>query len=263
MLKTTKAVRRQKEQGMQNTSIEKAVLILKQLAIAPYEFKTSELARRLGMNRSSVYRILQALKDCDLVICDKAGEHYKVGPEMYHIGTTYLYNNNFHSKLVDILSEISEIIKESVGMAIKDGDKIMSLLEIEVHQPMKLNDVPGRYYPPNKGNYGKTLMAYQDPEYIERVLSGRVFEKTFYNTLTTKEELLQEYALIRSRGYSLSIDELGIDILGVGVPIFGESGKIKACVAVGFYRSEGWEDKLQRVKDLLLGYQNQIERNMP
>lgn len=248
---------------MPNTSIEKAVLILKQLAVAPYEYKTSELARSLGMNRSSVHRILQVLKDLDLVICDKAGEYYKVGPEMYHIGTTYLYNNNFHSKLIDILSEISDIIKESVGMAVMEGDKIMSLIEIEVHQPMKLNDVPGRYYPPNKGNYGKLLMAYQDPEYIERALAGRVFEKTFYNTLTTKEELLREYALIRSRGYSLSVDELGTDVLGVGIPIFGENGKIKACVAIGFYRSEGWEDKLGRVKDLLFSYQGQIERNMP
>ncbi|HRZ89567.1 MAG TPA: IclR family transcriptional regulator C-terminal domain-containing protein, partial [Spirochaetia bacterium] len=147
--------------------------------------------------------------------------------------------------------------------AVMDGDKIMSLIEIEVHQPMKLNDVPGRYYPPNKGNYGKVLMAYQDPEYIERTLSGRVFEKTFYNTLTTKEELLAEYARIRDRGYSFSVDELGIDILGVGIPIFGEKGRIKACVAVGFYRSEGWEDKLHRVKDILLGYQGQIERNLP
>lgn len=248
---------------MPSTSIEKSVLILKQLAVPPYEYKAGELARKLGMNRSSVYRILQVLKDCDLVISDKGGDYYKVGPEMYHIGTTYLYNNNFHSKLIDILSEISDIIKESVGMAVMDGDKIMSLIEIEVHQPMKLNDVPGRYYPPNKGNYGKVLMAYQDPEYIERTLSGRVFEKTFYNTLTTKEELLAEYARIRDRGYSFSVDELGIDILGVGIPIFGENGRIKACVAVGFYRGEGWEDKLHRVKDILLGYQVQIERNLP
>jgi len=246
-----------------NTSIEKSVLILKQLAVPPYEYKAGELARALGMNRSSVYRILQVLMDCDLVICDKDCLYYKVGPEMYHIGTTYLYNNNFHSKLIDILSEISDIIKESVGMAVMDGDKIMSLIEIEVHQPMKLNDVPGRYYPPNKGNYGKVLMAYQDPEYIDRVLTGRVFEKTFRNTLTTKEELLREYARIRAQGYSFTVDELGTDILGVGIPIFGDNRKIKACVAIGFYRSEGWEDKLHRVKDLLLSFQGQIERNMP
>ena len=250
-------------ESQQLTSIEKAIILLEELAVPPYEYKTSELARKTGMNRSSVHRILQLLKNRDLVIYDKAGERYKVGPELYHIGTKYLYNNNFHSKLVDILSEISEILKESVGLAVRDGDKVISLIEIEVHQPMKLNDVPGRYYPPNKGNYGKTLMAYQDPEYIERALTGKVFEKTFYNTLTTKEELLREYALIRERGYSLSVDELGIDILGVGIPIFGEDGKIKACASVGFYRSEGWKEKLLRYKDVLLSYQSQIERNMP
>ncbi|MCK7506473.1 MAG: hypothetical protein MZV70_22075 [Desulfobacterales bacterium] len=40
------------------------------------------------------------------MISDKGGDDGKVGPEMYHIGTTCLYNNNFHSKLIDILSEI-------------------------------------------------------------------------------------------------------------------------------------------------------------
>jgi DNA-binding IclR family transcriptional regulator len=245
------------------TSIDKAIIILEQLAVSPYAYKAGELARKIGMNRSSVYRILQLLEERDLVICDKAGEFYKIGPEMYHIGTKYLYNNNFHSKLIDILSEMSEIMKESVGLAIKDGDKIISLIEIEVHQPMKLNDVPGRYFPVNKGNYGKVLMAYQSPEYIERILTGQVFEKTCYNTLTTKEELLEEYALIRSKGYSYSIDEVGIDILGAGIPIFGETGKIKACVAVAFYRSEGWKDKLSQFTEILLRYQNQIECNMP
>lgn len=245
------------------TSIDKSFLILEQLAMPPYEFKVAALARTLGMNRSSVYRILQILKNRDLVICDQAGDRYKVGPAMYHIGTKYLYNNNFSSKIVDILSEISEKTKESVGMAVKDGDIIMSVYEIEVHQPMKLNDVPGRYFPVNKGNYGKCIMAFQDPDYIDRCLAGKSFEKTCYNTLTTREELLQEYARIRQQGYSVSIDELGIDILGAGVPIFGEDGQIKACVAVGFYRSDGWEDRLQSFIRILLDYQEMIQRYLP
>ena len=245
------------------TSIEKSYFILEQLAMPPYEFKVAELASILGMNRSSVYRILQILKSRDLVIFSAATERYKIGPAMYHIGMKYLYNNNFSSRIVDLLSEISDKTKESVGMAVKDGNKIMSIFEIEVHQPMKLNDVPGRYFPVNKGNYGKCIMAFQSDEYIDQFLEGKQFEKTCPNTLTTKQELILEYKKIREQGYSLSIDELGVDILGAGIPIFGEDKKIKACVAVGFYRSDGWEEKLRHFVDILLSYQKQIEHATP
>lgn len=245
------------------TSIEKSYMILDQLALPPYEYKVAELSALLRLNRSSVYRILQILKNRELVIFSPDTEKYKIGPAMYHIGMKYLYNNNFSSRIVDILSEISDKTKESVGMAVKDGNKIMSIFEIEVHQPMKLNDVPGRYFPVNKGNYGKCIMAFQSDEYIEEFLADKEFEKTCPNTLTTKEELIAEYKKIRERGYSLSIDELGVDILGAGIPIFGEDSKIKACVAIGFYRSDGWEEKLQRFVDILLSYQAQIEHAIP
>lgn len=245
------------------TSIEKAIIILETMGSDPYCFKPADLAKKLGFNRSSVYRILQILLRRDLVIFDQDTDMYKIGPGMYHIGTTYLYRNSFMSKINDILTEISEITKESVGMSVKDGDKIISIFEIEVHQPMKLNDVPGRYFPVNKGNYGKCIMAYQPIEYINQVLDNSTFEKSYPNTLTTKEELLNEYEKIRHQGYSMSIDELGIDILGTGIPIFDARGKIKACVAVAFFREDGWEEKLMNIKDILLSYQHQIERYMP
>ena len=245
------------------SSIEKAVIILEALGTDPYEYKVQALAHKTGFNRSTVYRILRTLEERHLVVFDSDGDKYKIGPGMYHIGSTYLYNNNYKNKIQDILSEIADKTKESVGMAVKDGDKIISIFEIEVHQPMKLNDVPGKYFPVNKGNYGKCIMAYQDPAYIEKFLEGQEFEKTCPKTLTTKEELLREYEKIRRQGYCESIDELGIDIIGAGAPLFDKSGSIKACVAVAFFRQDGWEEKLACIRKTLLDYQKELEKYLP
>jgi len=51
---------------------------------------------------------------------------------MYHIGATYLYNHNYSNKIQDILSEISNITKESVGMAVKDGEMKLCSPEIDI-----------------------------------------------------------------------------------------------------------------------------------
>lgn len=247
-----------------HTSIDKAVDLLEQLAMPPYEYKPAELAALTGLNRSSVYRLLGILQARELVACDKEGEYYKIGPGLYYVGTKYLYNNNFHSVIQNILDEISSRIKESVGLAVWDGGRIISLLEVELHQPMKLNDYPGRYFPINKGCYGKVLTAYQPQDVIDKVLQGQTFEKSNCNTLTTREELLEEYDRIRRQGYAYSIDEVSVvDALGVGIPVMGENGTIKACVAAAFYRTDGWKEKMERYRDILLEYQPLLEKNMP
>jgi DNA-binding IclR family transcriptional regulator len=245
------------------SGIEKAIFILEQLSKPPYDRKVSDIANSLDFNRTSVYRILRLMEGRGIVSQDSQRGVWRIGPAAYHIGSSYLYAGNRLASAGDILAEISEKTKESVGMAVKDGDKIISVLEVEIHQPNKLNDLPGRYFPPNKGCYGKCLTAYQPSEYIERVLSENVFEKTLPNTLTTREELLAEYARIRENGYCTSIDEKGIDILSVAVPVFDARGHIAACVAVAMFRRDGWEQEMADIRDLLLSYRDRLNRLFP
>ncbi|MDD2294622.1 MAG: IclR family transcriptional regulator [Eubacteriales bacterium] len=244
-------------------SIDKALTLLEVLATEPYAFAIAEIVSKTGFNRTTIYRTLQILLNREYVHYDKERDKYQIGHATYHAGTIYLHNNSYQDKVMEILVEISELTKESVGMAVREGDKIMSLLEVEIHQPMKFNDFPGKYFPPNKGSYGKCIMAYQSEKTIDRILDGQVFEKTCYNTLTTKEELKNEYAKIREQGYVTSIDELYVDVVGTGIPIFDRNGQVNAVVAVAFFREEGWTEKLERFTKLLLSYQNKIEKCMP
>ncbi|HPF19478.1 MAG TPA: IclR family transcriptional regulator [Bacillota bacterium] len=244
-------------------SIDKALTILEALAGEPYAFSVAEIVGKTGFNRTTVYRTLRILLNRDYVHHDRERDKYQIGHATYHAGTIYLHNKSYQDKVMEILVEISELTKESVGMAVREGDKIISLLEVEIHQPMKFNDFPGKYFPPNKGSYGKCIMAYRDEKTIDRILEEQTFEKTCYNTLTAKEDLKKEYAKIRKQGYVTSIDELYMDVVGAGVPIFDRSGQANAVVAIAFFREEGWMEKLDRFIELLLSYQDKIEKCMP
>ena len=245
------------------SSIKKAINILEKLAEPPYEYTVQSLAQVTGMNITTIYRVIYQLEEEDMVVMDRDSKKYKIGPNAYHIGATYVYNNNYMKKIEELLMEISEKVRESVGMAIWDRNKIISVIEIDTHQPVKMYDVPGRIYSPNKGNYGKCIMAFQDPEFIEEYLDTHTFEKTFSNVLTEKEELLAEYAKIREKGYSETIDEQAIGDLGTGIPLFDHSGKIWGCVAIAFFPTEGWKQKLEDVRKVAFSYKSRIEQYLP
>jgi len=244
-------------------SIEKALIILEVLASEPYAFSVADIVRRTGFNRTTVYRTLQILLARDYIRHDREQDKYHIAHATYHAGMIYLHGKGYQDSVMELLIEISEKTKESVGMAVREGDKVMSLLEVEIHQPMKLNDFPGKYFPPNKGCYGKCITAYRSAEDIDRILDGQSFEKTCYNTLTTKKELTEEYAKIRSQGYVTSIDEIYLDSVGAGVPIFDRRGQVTSTVAIAFFRDEDWRKKLEQCIALLRAYQDRIQQCMP
>lgn len=246
------------------SSIEKAIVILELLSDQPYEYKVSDISLLTNINRTTTYRILDILERKNMVMHDIESDKYKIGPETYHIGISYLNNYNYESRIQEILVEISEITKESVGLAIKDGDKIISLYEIEIHQPMKFNDKPGKYYDINKGTYGKCITAFQEEDYINEILRDRVFEKLYPKTIVDKDDLIKEYKQIRKQGYAVSVDEVGIDVCGIGVPLFNYKRKAKGCVSVAFYKTDSsYMDKINEFKKILLSYQKELEKYFP
>ncbi|MDW7669139.1 MAG: helix-turn-helix domain-containing protein, partial [Bacillota bacterium] len=141
-----------------SSSVDKSLIVLEQLCKEPFKYTMTDLSQKTKINRTTIYRILNTLEDRGLVIKTKNNKLYKLGPFAYEMGSIYLNNFRFRDSIYPILDKISHETKESVGFAIRDGERVISLYEIEIDQPMKMNYRPGIVYPMNRGSYGKCLM---------------------------------------------------------------------------------------------------------
>ncbi|WZL73972.1 IclR family transcriptional regulator [Clostridiaceae bacterium 35-E11] len=242
------------------SSIKKVIIILNLLSTEPYAYKVTDISNITEINRTTVHRILTTLEEDGLAMKDEDTKKYKIGPALYHMGSIYPYNFNYENKLVEILTEMSSISKESVGLAVRDKERIISLYEIEIAQPLKMNYRPGLFYPINRGCYGKCLMAYYDQERVKQLLYAQKFEKVCKNTLTDPEEILAEYKKIREQGYVISNEETFSHAMGIGIPIFNAKGNVTNCVAISFFKQEHYQDTLENLKHLLFEYQDKISK---
>ena len=240
--------------------MEKGLYLLSILSRAPYKFTITQLEQISGFNRTTIYRTLSTLVESGMVIKDKPSKIYKMGPMTYHLGNVYLSNANYKDSILKILEKISKESAESVGIAHRVGNKVISLMEVETYQIVKINDQPGTYYPMNRGCYGKCLMAYHDPEIVEKLLDEAPFEKVAPNTLMTKNLILDEYARIREQGYVESVDEVAAYICGVGVPLHYPDKRVENVVAISFFRQDDYLEKLDRMKAILFKYQSELEK---
>jgi DNA-binding IclR family transcriptional regulator len=242
------------------TPVGKMIRIIDALCIKPYEFGASEISGRTGIDRSSVRRILNELQEESWIIQDSNTKKFKIGPMIYHAGMIYRSNNNADCKILEVLNDLSERIKESIGYAVRDGDRVMSLYETEIHQPLKLNYHPGEFYPMNKGCYGKCLMAYHDRNRVIELLKDQKFEKVMPNTLTEMDEILDEYDKIVADGYVISDEEIMKYLVGVGVPVCNREGSLNSCIVVAFIKGADYKEKIKEYLYLLTESKNEIEK---
>lgn len=241
-------------------SVEKSLKVLAQLCKSPFEYKITELAKLTKINRTTLYRILNTFESNDFITKSQDMKSYKLGPKIYEMGSIYLSNFKYGDDIFPILDKISHISKESVGFAIRDHEKVISLYEIEVAQPLKMNYRQGIIYPMNRGCYGKCLMAYYDKTRVKEMLNEQHFEKISVNTLVNQDEILSEYEKIRKQGFVTSIDEVSPLIAGVGIPIFNSLGEVKACVAISFFKTEMYQEKVIELKKILYEYRDEISK---
>lgn len=243
------------------TSLEKALQLLVLFAEAPYEYTVPELAEMTGLNRTTVYRNIVSLEESGLLIKSEKGKSYKLGPMAYRLGSIYLRNGNYEENILNILEDIAKESRESVGLARREGNRVVSIYSVEIHQPVRMNDKPGEFYPMNSGTYGKCLMAYHDQAVASKLFDQNApFERLTKNTITEKAELLEEYRKIREDGFVTSIEESFPLVIGIGIPLCGSTGDVKNVVSISFFKEENWQEKMEALKELLFRHKKELEK---
>lgn len=243
------------------TSLEKALFLLFLFAEEPYEYTVPELAEKTGLNRTTIYRNIVTLEESGLLIKNERDKSYKLGPMAYRLGSVYLQNANYEENILNILEAIAQESRESVGLARREGNRVVSIYSVEIHQPVKMNDKPGEFYPMNSGTYGKGLMAYHDQAAVETLFDQNApFDKLTRNTITEKAALLEEYKKIRENGFVTSIEESFPLVIGIGIPLYGSTGDVKNVVSISFFKEENYLEKMEALKELLLKYKKELEK---
>lgn len=245
-------------------SLRKALAVLDLLSQPPFEYRVSDISQATGINRTSVYRIVQSLAKEDFLVYAPDTKKYKVGPMLHHVGSAYVNNLTWKEKVEETLESVANATKESVGFAVREGDKVISLYEVETHQPFRMNYRAGTLYPMNRGCYGKCLMAYHDQRRVEKLLRSQKFEKLLPNTLTKPAEILAEYRKIREQGFVVSDGETSSpSAVGVGVPVPGRSGEVKACIVVAFIKGDDYKERIARYLAILKPHAAELSRYLP
>jgi len=179
----------------------------------------SELARRLGLPKSSVANICNALAEIGLV--RRIGTGFALGRKLAELGGAYLASVDAVEEFYEACRLLPTGSEETIQLAVLDGLEVTYLARHDGRQPVRLTSQIGRRLPATVTATGKAALASLDRAELDRRLAGVVELPTLTpHSLSSVDALLGDLAVVRRRGYAMDDEETveGVVCYGVMIP---------------------------------------------
>lgn len=214
-------------------SLRKAMHILFHLGQNGPEMRIAEIASGLQMNKTTVYRLLDALEKLDLVQRDPENERYRLGLKLYELGTKAARARTLQSEARRYLKEMARVSNEAVSLAVPAERGIVCVERFDSPRTMISVRTPvGAFFPAHCSAAGKAVLAYLSERDVDAIISTNGLTPYTARTHTEIGELKGDLRRIRQRGYALDEQELERGLNGVAAPVFLQNARVIGAVGI-------------------------------
>lgn len=223
------------------------------------ELGVSDIARRLGVAKSTAHRILHTLQTRGFIEQDQQTGLYRLGIHIFELGHLSQVRNELRHAALPTLRQIASETGHTVNFGVPDGGDVVFVERIEVGSGGRLLRHAGRRFPAHTTSCGKVIAAFNPAVYAARVRAG--FPPRVKRTVRSAAEFDALITKIREDGYATSHDEAFEGAASVAVPVL----KYKVAVAglSVFGTTETIDPDLDRLVPLLVAASNRISKRIP
>lgn len=191
----------------------------------------TEIAGSLSMSKAAVHRILSSLRSRGLIQVDEATRRYSLGPMAMVLGLSYLARLDVRRLAAPELRQLSARTNETATLSVRTGDSRVYVDQVTPAREVIMSVSIGIPFPLHAGGSSKAFLAFLPDEEVDAYLRRRLTALT-ENTITDKEKLRAELALIRKRGWAHSSAERQTGAASVAAPVFDHAGQPCAVISV-------------------------------
>jgi len=228
-------------------TVKKALSILYVLAEEKEALGLAELAKKLGLNRSTAYRLVLALTEGGFVKQDPATQKYALGLKIVELAGDILNKMEIREVARPYLKRLMELSGETAHLGILEKGQIVFIDKIDGPEVVRFFTHLGKRFPAYVTSIGKAILAYLPKEDLENVLKLQSFQAHTPNTIVNKQDFRDHLNLVRSKGYAIDHEENRLTVCCIGAPIFDATGKAVAAISIS---GPSFRLNIKRMKEL-------------
>ncbi len=210
-------------------SVDRAITILETMARVG-DAGVSEVARELGVHKSTAFRLLTTLAARGLVEQSEDRGKYRIGLGLVRIAGTSAARTEIVQAAREGGKQLAAETGETINVAVLRDDTALYLDQIAGAAGLQPHNWVGLRIPLHATSDGKVLLAWLPPEDVDELVPS--LEAHTERTLTRRSALHRELAEIRERGYAMTVDELEEGLTALAAPIRDAHGDVVASLSI-------------------------------
>jgi DNA-binding IclR family transcriptional regulator len=191
----------------------------------------TELSRKLGLGKSSVYRLLVTLALRGYVEKDPHTDCYRLTYRLFAVGSRAAEQSGLRDVAQPIMLRLGSRTGETVNLGVLDGFRTVSIYLVESAHPLRIHMRIGGVSA-HATSTGKILLAALPPEELARRLAGRRLTSLTGRTIKSRSALQAELRRVRDQGYAIDDEECSLGLRCVGAPVRDHRGMVVAALSM-------------------------------
>ena len=213
-------------------SVDRALSILELLSKYPKGLGLTSISRELNLAKSTAHRLLSSLISRDFVYQSKEDESYNLSLKLAKLSFGIIENIDIRNIARPFIEELSAEVNEVVHLCILDGHEVVYIDKVESNRTLRMYSQIGKRALLHCTGVGKMILSGLTDNEINNIINKTGLPKFTENTIISKNTLVNEIQLIRSRGYSIDNEEHESGIYCISAPIYDYTGAIVAGFSV-------------------------------
>lgn len=213
-------------------SLHKALHIIDTVADAR-KAGIRKLSGMTGYSPSTIHRIVSTLVESHYFVQDPVTKEYALSLKFLELGSRVQYQFDLTTIARPHLNRLMEESKESVNLAVPDGDEMVYLVHVRSHHSMlQLFTQTGARVPLYATGVGKLFLSRMDKKDVEAYLERTHFRARTPSTIREKAALQKELAHILDAGFAVDNEEFEAGVRCVAALVFDHRGQPAAGVSI-------------------------------
>jgi len=239
----------------QVAAVQRAFTVLDALADGDAELGTNEIARRTGINASTVSRLLATLASSGLVEHVEESGRYRLGVRLLQLGNIVLGRLDLREIARPHLQALVGETGETATLSVAGEPDAITVDFVQSDASVQSVARLGRPSVAHATATGKVLLAFRDG-----LLPSGSLKRYTPHTITDRGALASELERVRARGYAEAAGEREDDLHAIAAPVHGPRGDLAGIVGVQGPATRFDAKAMRAALEPLLGHAHAISR---
>ncbi len=242
-------------------AVERAVAVLNFLQenSNPASCTVTQIAKALDLHKSNCSNILRTLEAASLVEYDPNTKAYMLGAALIGLGATATRRRDI---LQIGIRHIDALVRETglscVIFSQLPNKAFLIIGKVDSPKDIKVTIDVGQHFAPGAPALARIAMSWMDKDGIDTYIANHGLSRFTPETKVETAEILQEIALIRTQGYSISRGEYYPGHNAISAPVFTAQDEVCRGICLVGFASQMDDNDLPRLGELVKSTANAI-----